>query len=249
MSTHISTTARHDGAEQPGAAVDEDHEGPGHDHRHHQPGDDHPDQGPEHVEHPTHDQRRWGDAACAHGRQRRREVVRARQDRRGRRRWRTSPRPSAHASGRTGPGRSRCSGSGRAAGQHVHLDVVGHRLHLVHEPVPPADLEGHRRHLPRLGRGLERLLDPPDLEHEDAGGAQRQGPTDRDGVHQPAVEEVPVADPHRREQSGHRARRDDRVGEVTLGEPHRAGVLDAGGDALEGHLEVLEPARPAGSAR
>ena len=59
------------GAEQPGPAVDDDHERPGHDHRHHQPADDDPDQRPQHVQHPTDHQRRWGDAAGAHGRQRR----------------------------------------------------------------------------------------------------------------------------------------------------------------------------------
>ena len=64
---------------------------------------------------------------------------------------------------------------------------------VLPEPVPPADLEGHRRDLPRFGGWLERLLDPPDLEDEDVGGAERQGPPDRDGVHQPPVEEVQVA--------------------------------------------------------
>ena len=58
------------GTEQPGPPVDDDHERAGHDHGNHQPGDDDADEGPQHVQHPAHEQRRRGDAAGAHGRQR-----------------------------------------------------------------------------------------------------------------------------------------------------------------------------------
>ena len=56
--------------------------------------------------------------------------------------------------------------------------------------VPAGDLERDQADLPRAGRDRERALDPAHVQHVDAGRAQRDGPADRDGVNEAAVEVV-----------------------------------------------------------
>ena len=128
-----------------------------------------------------------------------------------------------------------------AAGrQHVHRNCAGQRGHFLVEPVPAGDLERDQPHLPGPARHGQRAFDPPHLQDVDGAGAQGDGPADRNGIDQPAVEIVLAVHLHRREQPGHRAGGQygghDRPG----GEPAGAGPLDAGRDALEGQLEIGE---------
>jgi hypothetical protein len=127
-----------------------------------------------------------------------------------------------------------------AGGQDVNADAGGQRQHLLVEPVPAGDLERHQPHLPRTGRDLQRALDPAHLQHVDVAGAQRDGPPDRDGIHQAAVEVVGAVDLNRRQQPGHRARGEDRGHQRAAAEPVRAGRLDPGGHALERQPQVGE---------
>ena len=119
------------------------------------------------------------------------------------------------------------------------------------EPVPAGDLERHQAHLPGPARHGQRAFDPAHVQDVDCAGAQRDGPADRDGVDQPAVEIVLAVHLHRREQPRHRAGGQygghDRPG----GEPAGAGPLDAGRDAVEGQLEIGEvlPGRAPSSMR
>ena len=65
------------------------------------------------------------------------------------------------------------------------------------EPVPAGDLEGHQAHLPGAARHGQRALDPPDVQDVDRAGAQGNGPADRNGIDQPAVEVVLAVHFHR----------------------------------------------------
>ena len=133
------------GAEQPGPPVDDDHERPGHDHRHHQPGHDHPDERPEHVQHPTHHQRRWGDAAGAHGRQRR-------------------PGCGARLGTSAGPARGEQDEASMSAAQPPWATAYGPGvpLHLDHDDSTLLDrLERSVRAAPRPGRPWTSSAPPP----------------------------------------------------------------------------------------
>ena len=79
-----------------------------------------------------------------------------------------------------------------------------------------------------------------DLEHEDPGRAELDGPADRDRVHDAAVEVVLVADPGRRQQPGYGGARDDRVDHRAGVEPVLGGPLDAGRADLEPDRQLLE---------
>ena len=131
----------------------------------------------------------------------------------------------------------------KAAGrQHMHLHAAGQCRHLLVEPVPAGDLEGDQAHLPRAARHGQRTVDPAYLQDVDGAGAQGDGPPDRDRIDQAAVEVVLAIDGNRRQQPGHRTRGQHGRHDRPAAEPARAGVLDAGRDALEGQFEVGEVA-------
>ena len=108
----------------------------------------------------------------------------------------------------------------------------------------------------RLGTFSGRSM-PADLEHEDPVGAQRDGPAERDRVHDAAVEVVLVADLGRRQQPGYGGARHDRVHHPAAVEPVLGRSLDAGRADLEpdrqllegGLAELLEPAAAAAARR
>ena len=133
-------------------------------------------------------------------------------------------------------------GGAVARGQDVHLDVVGHGAQVAGEPVPAGDLERDDRHLPRIARRVEGLLDAPDLQDEHPPGAELDGPPERDAV----------ARGRRRgsagrrsatggQQAGHRGGGEDGVDDRPAVEPVLGGVLDPGGAALERHRQVVDP--------
>jgi hypothetical protein len=129
-----------------------------------------------------------------------------------------------------------------AGGQDMHPHVVRKRGHLLVEPVPPGDLERDQPYLPRPGGDRQRALDPAHLEHVDGGGAERDGPPDRDRIDETAVEIVGAVDLDRREQPGHRAGGHDGRHHRPAAEPARARGLDAGRHALERQFQVREVA-------
>ena len=88
--------------------------------------------------------------------------------------------------------------------------------------------------------GRSGLFDAADLEDEDPVGAERDGAAHGDRVHDAAVDEVLVADPDRRQDAGHRAGGEQHVGQGPGVKPVLGRALDAGGDALERHREVLD---------
>jgi hypothetical protein len=83
----------------------------------------------------------------------------------------------------------------------------------------PRHLEGHQTNLPRPPGRAQRLLQPAHLQHVDRPGAEQHRPLHGDRVDDAAVDEVLVADSHRRQDPGHRAGGQHHIGQVALGEP------------------------------
>ena len=91
--------------------------------------------------------------------------------------------------------------------------------------------------------GGQFLLQTPDVQDPDGVGAAGHRPLQRNAVHQATVEEVLVTDPHRREHPRQRARRQNRLDQVSRAEPVLPCAFDAGRHALERHGEVFEGLR------
>ena len=100
-----------------------------------------------------------------------------------------------------------------------------------------------KRDLPQEPRRREFLLQTPDVQDPYGVGAEGHRPIQRNAVHQATVEEVLVADLHRREHPGQRTRRENRLDQVSVVEPVLAGTFDAGRHTFERHGEVLEGLR------
>jgi hypothetical protein len=124
----------------------------------------------------------------------------------------------------------------------VNLDVVGQTGHLLVKPVPAGDLERDQADLPQPLRRGQRALDPAHLQHVDAAAPERDRPSHRDRMHQPAVEVVLAVHLDRRQQPRHRARGQHGRRQWAAGEPARAGPLDAGRHAVERQPEFGERA-------
>jgi hypothetical protein len=70
----------------------------------------------------------------------------------------------------------------------VYFDLIRERSHLLFEMMAAGNLERHCRHLPRLGRDLERFFESTDMQDEDPGGTQLDGPTDRHRPYETPIE-------------------------------------------------------------
>lgn len=122
----------------------------------------------------------------------------------------------------------------------MQLDPLREARHLLFEVVPARDLKCHEGYLPRPAWGLERLLEPADVEHEDPFGSKLDRSTDRDGPDETTVEVVQPLDFDGREEPWDSARRENGRDDWTGREPLSSGAFDASGDALESEREVFE---------
>src|ERR1022692_2589263 len=121
--------------------------------------------------------------------------------------------------------------------------VGGQRLHLLVESMPASDLKGNKAHLPWTAWHRQRTLDPAHVQHVDSAGAQRDGPADRDGMDQAAIEVMFAVDLDRRQQPWYGAGRQHGRADRPAAEPARAGMFDAGRNAVKGQLEIGEVVR------
>jgi hypothetical protein len=123
----------------------------------------------------------------------------------------------------------------------VHGDVVRQRRHVPDEAVAARDLERHERDLPRPAGWIQRAIEAADVQHVDLTRPERHRAADGDAVHDPPVEEVLSVDLDRRQDPRDCRGGQHRIGERPLREPVLGGALDARGDALERHGQLLDP--------
>ena len=112
-------------------------------------------------------------------------------------------------------------------------DCRGQGRHFFHKTVSPGHLERDQADVPRGTGSRERALNPSHMQNVNLGSPEGQGPADGNGMHQTAVQEMLIANPHRRQQARDRARGQHGIGQAAGGEPVRRRALDAGRHALE----------------
>src|ERR1039458_6220183 len=106
--------------------------------------------------------------------------------------------------------------------------------------MPAGDLEGDQAYLPGTPGHLQRTLDPAYVQDVDDAGPQGDGPADRDGMDEAAVEVVLTVDFNRWQEPRYGTRGQHRRHERPAAEPARARVFDAGRNAVEGQFEIGE---------
>src|ERR1022692_944457 len=106
--------------------------------------------------------------------------------------------------------------------------------------MPAGDLEGDQAYLPGTPGHLQRTLDPPYVQDVDNAGPQGDGPADRDGMDEAAVEVVLAVDFNRWQEPRYGARGQHRGHERPAAEPARARVFDAGRNAVERQFQIGE---------
>jgi hypothetical protein len=89
----------------------------------------------------------------------------------------------------------------------------------------PSHFKGHQSDLPGPTGGLKGPLQATDLQHVDRLRAEGHRPGYGDGVDDPTVDEVLIADRDRRQDARHRAPGQHDIGQNPVGEPMLRGAF------------------------